>query len=317
LRALVTGATGFIGRHVARLLVSRGVEVFALERIPVGRLDVPGAHAVEADLDKREELAAAIGRIGEVDVVLHLAADTRMDVGDEVMERNVRATENLLAALGEWIRGKRFIFASSIAAVDRAGRPRGPLTADSPPKPRSAYALSKLRCEEILEAEASARGFALTTLRLGTVYGPGATKGGVHALAQAVREGGLAARIPWPGKISFVEVGDVAEVCWRLADRDEPLTGTYFLAENEGFSMAEAAAILKTVQKAEKGPLPFPRFLLRFGGFLLYLPGIRSRAPWSLRCALADTIWCDTTPLTEALEMTWTPLAEGLERTFG
>jgi hypothetical protein len=71
------------------------------------------------------------------------------------------------------------------------------------------------------------------------------------------------------------------------------------------------------VQRAAKGPLPFPRWLLRLAGWTLYLPGLRAVAPWSLRCALADTILCDSGPITRLLGVSWTPLPEGLERAFG
>ena len=315
MKVLVTGATGFIGHSVARRFAAGGAEVFALVRAPADRLDLPGVSAIEGDLADRASLDA-IAKLPDLDVLCHLAADTRMDASPEDLEANVTGTTNLLASIGEHLRGGRVLYASSIAAVDRAGRPRGPLTDEDAPSPRTAYGLSKLRGEEVLQAEARARNFALTSLRLGTVYGPGATKGGVLQLAEAVAAGSLAARIRWPGRISFVHVEDVAEVFWRLADRDEALPGAFLTAEDRGYSMAELAEILRRVKGAAKGPLPVPVACLKLGGVVLSLPGIRRLAPWSLRCALMDTILCDPSRLTDALDMSWIPLSEGVERTY-
>ncbi len=316
MKVLVTGATGFIGQHVARRFVAGGAEVACLVRAPRDRLDIPGVSVIEGDLTDRASLGD-LERLAELDVLCHLAADTRMDASAEDLEANVTGTTNLLAAVGEHLRGGRVLYASSIAAVDRVGRPRGPLTDADAPRPRTAYGISKLRGEEILEAESRARNFALTSLRLGTVYGEGATKGGVLQLAKAVESGSLAARIRWPGRISFVHAADVAEVFWRLAERDDPVTGSFLTAEDRGYSMSELADILRRVKGAAKGPLPFPVAFLKLGGAFLSLPGIRRFAPWSLRCALMDTILCDPSRLTDALDMSWIPLAEGVERTFG
>jgi len=315
-RVLVTGVSGFIGAHVARRFTAAGAEVIALVRPPSHRVRIAGVRTIPADLSRPAGLGYLAG-LPEPDVVCHLAADTRMDAGPEEMEVNVEGTRNLLAALGEKLRGKRFLFASSIAAVDRKTKPKGPLTADDPPAPRSAYAVSKLRCEEMLEAEAAARGFDLACLRLATIYGPGQKGGGVVALAEAARDGGIAARLPWPGRISFCFVEDVAEVFHRLADREEPAAGTWFVAEDRGFTMAEVAQFARDAQGGGKGPLPVPGFLLRTAGWGLWLPGVQRFAPWSLRAALSDTILCDSGPISALLDLEWTPLSEGIRRTFG
>jgi len=316
MRVLVTGASGFIGRHVARRFVAGGAEVYALVRAPGARLGIPGVIPVEGDLADPDSLEPLTG-LPELDVVCHLAADTRMDATEEEMETNVSGTAALISRLGPSIRNARFLFTSSIAAVDRTKKPRGPLTTDDPPAPRSPYGRSKLRGEELVCAEAKARGFTATCLRLGTIYGPGQEKGGVVTLARAAKAGGLAARLPWPGKISFGHVADVAEVLWRLADRDDPLPGTFFVAEGQAHTMAEVAEVLRGVYGVDGGPIRGVGFILSSANFFLWLPGVRKFAPWSLRAALADTISCDSEPIRAALDLTWTRLEDGLLGTFG
>ncbi len=315
MRVLVTGAPGFIGTHVARRFAAGGAEVTALVRPPSVRLSIPGVEVIPGDLSTLKGLGSLDG-VPEFDVVCHLAADTRMNVGPDVMEANVAGTRNLITKLGDGLRGKRFLFASSIAAVDRAKKPRGPLGMEDDPAPRSAYAVSKLRCEELLTVEATARDFSLTSLRLGTIYGPGQVSGGLVTLAGAAKAGGLMARLPWPGRISFGFVEDVAEVFFRLAKEADPVEGTFFVSEGEGHTMARAAEMLRDICGATWKRAPVPRFMLSTINLMLWMPVIVKFAPWPLRVALDDTILCDSEPIRKALDLTWTPLSEGLRRTF-
>ena len=94
---LVTGATGFVGWHVARLLLERGARVRALVR-PGSRLrELEGAEAVTGDLRDPASLKRAAAGCG---VVYHVAADYRLWAPDarELYRSNVEGTRNMLAA---------------------------------------------------------------------------------------------------------------------------------------------------------------------------------------------------------------------------
>jgi dihydroflavonol-4-reductase len=93
---LVTGATGFLGWHVARLLVERGHSVRALVR-PPGKLRELDAEAVPGDLRDPDSLARAAAGCG---LVFHVAADYRLWAADEseLYRSNVDGTRNLLQA---------------------------------------------------------------------------------------------------------------------------------------------------------------------------------------------------------------------------
>ncbi len=93
---LVTGATGFIGWHVARRLLSRGERVRALAR-PSSRVRELEVEVVTGDLRDRESLDRAVAGCG---VVFHIAADYRLWAKDagELYRSNVEGTRNLLAA---------------------------------------------------------------------------------------------------------------------------------------------------------------------------------------------------------------------------
>jgi nucleoside-diphosphate-sugar epimerase len=183
MRILVTGATGFVGRHL--LASSSGDhELVALARgAPPDELR---AHAdwIEADLSWPLETARLPER---VDAVVHLAQSPRYrdfpDGASDVFAVNAAATVGLLE-YAHAARASRFVLASS-GAVYRPSP--DPLTEDAPPDPSGLYASSKAA------AEWSVRSYAelmdTVVLRFFFVYGAGQTGMLIPSLAQRVLEG--------------------------------------------------------------------------------------------------------------------------------
>jgi dihydroflavonol-4-reductase len=129
---LVTGATGFLGNHVARELVARGESVRALVR-PTSRHDLledlTGLETAVGDLRDRSTLEKAVEGCS---MLFHVAADYRFDVSDpkEMYRSNVEGTRNLLEAAGE-AGIARIVYTSTVGCI---GLPKsGALgTEDSP-----------------------------------------------------------------------------------------------------------------------------------------------------------------------------------------
>lgn len=124
MNALVTGASGFLGSHVARLLVERGDRVRVLLRPSSDARAVSGLPVERVPGDLRD--AASLERaLAGVDTVFHVAADYRLWAAhpEEIYESNVAGTRNLLAA-AQRAGVKRFVYTSSVAtvAVHRPGR---------------------------------------------------------------------------------------------------------------------------------------------------------------------------------------------------
>lgn len=167
-RTLVTGASGFIGRHVVRHLADEGHEVTALDvRVP----DPPHAQSVRAfacDIcgDDLPE--------GPFDAIVHLAAlggvRPSMERPSDYVATNIGGTVRLL----EWAkqRGvKRFIFASSSSVY---GATDGtPSAEDDPLSPCSPYALTKVQGEHWGRLYAEKYGIDFIALRLFAVWGDG------------------------------------------------------------------------------------------------------------------------------------------------
>ena len=114
---LVTGASGFVGSHVARLLAERGEPVRALLR-PTSRTDVLEGIACEqviGDLCRPESLEAVLR---DVRRVFHVAADYRLWSRDpaEIYRNNVEGTRNLLGA-ARHAGVERFVYTSTVATV--------------------------------------------------------------------------------------------------------------------------------------------------------------------------------------------------------
>jgi nucleoside-diphosphate-sugar epimerase len=165
MRALVSGATGFVGSHLAEALRSRGDEVTALVRSPskAAALGPLGVRVVSGDLDDPASLARAVE--GH-DVVFHVAGLVAAKNEDEFQRVNRDGTASLVAAAAR-ARVGRFVYVSSMAAGGPAGRGL-PLTGVEPPRPVTAYGRSKLAGERAVTEGA----LPWVIMRPPTVYGP-------------------------------------------------------------------------------------------------------------------------------------------------
>lgn len=167
MKALVTGATGFVGSHLVEALVARGDEVTALVRSPrkAALLEQLNVRRVAGDMANADALRSAVS--GQ-DVVYHVAGLVAARDEAEFLQANRDATANLLRAIGEaGGSGPRLVLVSSMAAGGPA--PRGmPLKGHEPPAPVTQYGRSKLAAEAVVrESEVP-----WTIVRPPMVYGP-------------------------------------------------------------------------------------------------------------------------------------------------
>jgi dihydroflavonol-4-reductase len=112
---LVTGASGFVGGHVARKLLERGHSVRALVRGGSSLRDLEGVEPVTGDLRDAGSLARAVAGCG---LVFHAAADYRLWAAEprELYESNVDGTRNLLAAARE-AGVERVVYTSTVGCI--------------------------------------------------------------------------------------------------------------------------------------------------------------------------------------------------------
>ncbi len=165
MKALVTGATGFVGSHLAEALRRRGDEVTALVRSPkkAEALGPLGVRMVPGDLHDAGSLSRAVE--GQ-DVVFHVAGVVAARDEREFMRCNRDGTASLVAA-ASGAGASRFVLVSSMAAGGPAV-PGRPLTGAEPARPVTAYGRSKLAAE----AAVTAGTLPWVIVRPPTVYGP-------------------------------------------------------------------------------------------------------------------------------------------------
>src|SRR6266478_6441728 len=144
---LVTGATGFIGWHVARKLLARGHTVRALVR-PGSKVRELDVEEVTGDLRDRESLERAVAGCG---LVFHVAADYRLWAKDssELYRSNVDGTRNLLSAARS-AGVERFVYTSTVGCIgipkDREGDEEQPVSLEDMV---GAYKRSKFQAEQV------------------------------------------------------------------------------------------------------------------------------------------------------------------------
>lgn len=150
MKALVTGATGFVGSHLVTALRRDGHEVVALVRTPAkaARLKGMGATLVPGDLGDDQAVAAAVTG---ADIVFHVAGLTAARSEAEFHQVNVEATGRLLEAAARAGVG-RFVLVSSLAAT----------------APVTAYGRSKAEAERVVQQGS----VPWTIARPPAVYGP-------------------------------------------------------------------------------------------------------------------------------------------------
>jgi UDP-glucose 4-epimerase len=174
-RALITGAAGFIGSHVADDCLALGMEVVATDDLSGGYVEnVPEAATwVEGDLRDAAFVKSLWDDHGPYDFVYHLGAYAAEGLSHFIRAYNYRtnleASVNLVnqAVLHD---AKRFVFTSSIAVY---GAGQVPMTEDQTPLPEDPYGISKYAVELDLKSAHDMFGLEYTVFRPHNVYGDG------------------------------------------------------------------------------------------------------------------------------------------------
>jgi nucleoside-diphosphate-sugar epimerase len=182
MKALVTGAAGFIGSHLAAALLERGAHVIGLDSMTdyyarsakEANLDVNRRHPRFTFLEERIQDANLAVLLEGVTHVFHLAAQAgvRKSWGRDFRtytENNVDASQQLLeACVGRPLH--RFVYASSSSLYgDNVSMP---MREDALPQPISPYGVTKLAAEQLCHLYFVNYGVPATSVRYFTVYGP-------------------------------------------------------------------------------------------------------------------------------------------------
>ena len=174
MRAIVTGAAGFIGSHVSEHLRARGWDVLGIDDLSGGRQENVPAGIEFIQRDCSQSLDDLFGRF-QPQAVLHLAAYAAEGLSHHIpvfnYGNNIVGTANVLAA-AQRVGAEHFVFTSSIAAYGHPAIER-PFREVDPCQPCDPYGVAKLACEQHIRAVHEYYGGpSYTIFRPHNVYGP-------------------------------------------------------------------------------------------------------------------------------------------------
>lgn len=234
-RILITGATGFIGRHCVAPLVARGWEVVAVTSRPVDGLEErEGVLWRQADLLDPVEPARLIAAT-KPEALLHLA--WRLVAGSVENYRWTRASLQLAMEFAEQ-GGRRAVMAGSCAEYD--WRAEQPLAEASLRRPATPYGLCKKALGELFESYRAEVALSAAWARIFFVYGPGEAQNRlVASIVRSLLAGNPAEATHGEQMRDYLYVGDLADALAALVDSD--VTGPINIASGRTVRLKELA----------------------------------------------------------------------------
>lgn len=299
---LVTGAAGFIGRHVSRMLRNDGFQVFGVdwdEEASSRALTEDESIIQICSFDNYDVINKV--RSGFYQSVVHLAATARvpLSVADPVGTHvnNVERTLLLLNACRE--KDVRLVFAGSSAVYGDIDI--FPTIESSPKNPTSPYGLQKLIVDDYVKMFHMLYGSDMCSLRFFNVYGPGQYLGGSYPMAITAWTWSIANGstpvLYGDGSImrDYTYVGDVAEAITMAVKSSSRLDGrSYNVCSGTSLSMLDVWNHVKSASK--------------FSGDIAFAPpraGDARKTHGSFSNTSARFGWTPSTPFKNGVEKTW------------
>ncbi len=260
MRALVTGASGFVGRHLVRHLQAAGDEVVACDRA--------GDDGHIVDITDASATAAVIAEV-RPDVIYHLAGWA--DVGGswkapvEAFRANAEGTLNVLSAATD-VGVERVLSVSSADVYGAVAEEELPLTEDAPLRPASPYAASKVAADFLALQAFLGRGLPVLRVRAFNHLGPGQTDRFVAAaLASRIARNELdGTDVVTIGNLSarrdFTDVRDVVRAYRLLVEHGTP-GEVYNVCRGVDVAVQDLADQLLALARAPMRFIPDPELL--------------------------------------------------------
>jgi nucleoside-diphosphate-sugar epimerase len=299
---LVTGGTGFIGRHLVNVLRQQGADVTVLSRHNPAT-GAQGFRLITGDLARPDTLEGiCLGR----DIVFHLGGYVHdrdgLDGKNEEINRQVTvAGTRALVEQALQAGASRFVFFSSVKAMGEGGETCADESAAC--QPTTEYGRAKREAEKIV-LDAARRGLPVVVLRMPMVYGPGA-KGNLPRMIQAVARGRFPPLPETGNKRSLVDVRDVVQAALLAAVNSLASGKVYIVTDGLAYSTRQ---IYEWICAALPRPVPrwtIPVSWLRLAAFAGDVIGRLRRRRFTLDSAalekLLGSAWYSSEKITREL----------------
>lgn len=284
---VLTGASGFVGRHLSQTLTGLGCEVVPLARGVDSMPILRGARVVV-------HLAARV----------HVMNDTAHDPLAEFRQANVHATEQLArqAALAGV---ERFVFVSSVKVNGEETFLGRAYKETDVPNPQDAYGLSKWEAEQALHNVALETGMAVVIVRPPLIYGPG-VKANFAALMRAVQNG-----LPLPlGAInnarSLVGLDNLVDFIYCCITHPAAANETFMVSDGHDVSSGQLVSELAHAAGVRPHLWAVPPWALELGGALIGKRAAVQRLCSSLQVDISKArsmlMWRPPVSLSEGLQ---------------
>lgn len=242
MRVLVTGATGFLGRHVISQIRAgeHNILGFTLKN-DAPENSIEGIQWLYGDLNDLAALKPAI-RSFDPQVVIHLAWQGIPDYSEVVSKINLNNSIQLFDFILKETNCKKIIAAGSCLEY---GKVKGICKESDPVAPNSFFAWAKHSLWQYLLLKCNARGVKLVWFRIFYAYGPGQRAGSLVPLLFAAFKENKVPDIAYPlNKNDFVFIEDIAQV-FRLAVEEDIPTGIYNLGSGVSRSVYDICKIVE------------------------------------------------------------------------
>jgi NADH dehydrogenase len=270
---LISGGTGFVGRHLTARLVAEGEAVRVLARRPA---EVPGAQVVTGDVS---DLPSLLSAVEGCQAVIHLVGIIRECRGQTYRSVHVGGTANVIEAC-QRAGVSRLLHMSALGTRERAA---------------SRYHQSKWEAEQLVTAS----GLAATVFRPSVIFGPGG-----EFLPMIRRLAAAPPVIPIIGNgmslLQPIWVEDVVSCFVAALRKDDTAGHAYELGGPETYGFEQLVDLVAETDGIEKPKVHLPVWLMRV---VARLGGLTSRFPLTpdqLTMLLEDN-WCDIAEMRQAL----------------
>jgi len=264
-KALITGASGFIGSFLVEEALKEGYDIYASirESSNLKYLSDPKIKFIYIDFSNKESLKNQLIKIGKFDFIIHCAGVTKTCNKRLFNIVNYQYTKNLVDALLETsMVPEKFIFVSSLAAYGPGQKGIEPIKLTDTPKPVSYYGKSKLKTEQYIK---SLKDFPYLIFRPTGVYGP--REKDYYVMYKSIKQGIETYINTRKQLISFIYVKDLSRLIVGALSSD--ITNkSYFVSDLNEYTAQEFNWLIKKKLNKKTISLIFPGSLVRILAFI-------------------------------------------------